>query len=332
MIRDLYADVTIGAQSLDILEVEVQEGHKQTCSRCTITVEDTKDVTLNDEITIDMGFDNNHTTIFSGFVDEIVYTRLPGTYEISGRDVMKLATEHWLVSPNIENPWSRRNIQAENLISDLLSEAQIDAYASFDLDTSNYTFGVQGPAEFNLMSTWDAIRTICHILAYNCYAEDDVVYFSRVLPEPAEGKTSNAHEFTTGDSGNIILVDYGYNTDNLRNRVVVFGKDGIKAEAKTSSPYLPNTPSTFYKTAIVSSELIDQQSMADDAASYNLNLYNRLTEFMRIDAEGDPNIRVRDTVLVNESYTGNNDLWFVYAINHRLSAEEGYSMSMDLVK
>jgi len=316
-----YKAVTIGGNPIDILNIEVSNGHKQTCARCSIETDDITGVNLNQEILVDIGYVGNHGQIFKGYVDEISETRMPGTYSIEGRDILKKAIEHFIVSADIEVPWCRSHITAEGLVEDLLNEAQIYAYNG---DVTHFTFGIQCPAEFNLMSSWDAISQICNILAYNCFAVTGTVYFTRVFPIPSGAPTAN---FTVGNAGNILTIKYNYNTENLRNRVVVFGYGGIYAERKVASPYLPVD---FYKTAIVSSELIEQQSMADDSAQYNLQLYNKLTESLHIDAEGDHTVKCRDTVSVTEPFTGMSaDHWFVFSINHRID-DAGYKMSMSL--
>jgi len=321
--KKLYTDITIGSDTIDPISVEVSEGYNQVTSRCSIETEDILDIDLNNEITIDMGFEGNHQVLFKGYVDEIQATRLPATYGIEGRDVLKLAIEHYIVTESLDNPWSRSNISAEDLVRDLLKEALIYNYNGA---VSHYTFGVEGPAEFNLMSSWDSINKVCQILAYNCWADNGIVYFDRIFPEPA-GASSKS--FTVGNAGTIVTVNYNYNTDELRNKVVVFGKDGIYAEDHIVSPYLPPG---FYKTAIVSNSLIDTQSMADDSASYNLQLYNRLTETMSIEAEGDPTVRCRDTVDVTEPFTEMvAEKWFVYAVSHRID-NNGYKISLNLTK
>ncbi len=320
-IRTLYDDVTIGGNSVDIKQVEVSEGYKQTTATFNVELEDAAGLEVNDEVEIDIGYTDSHGVIFEGYVDNIQYNRLPGTYTLTGRDILKLAQEHYIVSTDLENPWSRNNISAEDLVEDLLAEASITSYSGA---ATGFTFGVQNDAEFNLMASWDAISTICRILAYNCWAENGVVYFDRVFPIP---DVSASQAFTVGDSGNIIVIEYGYSTDNLRNKVVVFGLLPIYAEASIASPYLPDG---FYKTAIVSSELIDSQSMADDSAAYNLDLYNKLTESARIDAPGIYTVRCRDTISITEPFTGmDEDLWFVYSITHTLGPN-GYTMSISL--
>lgn len=331
-----YSNVVINGITLDTISVEVAEGHEQTCARFSVEVEDTTGIDLNDTVTIKMGYVGDNGIVFKGYVDEIVQSRMPGTYSIKGRDVLKRAIEHYLVTTNIDNPWSRSHITAENLVRDLLKEAGITDYSGAH---TSFTFGTQCPAEFNLMSSWDAIRTICNIIAYNCYCVDGRVYFQRVFPIPTIPAPPGSFELKTGTGGNTTFIDYGYNTDNLRNQVIVFGLGGIYAEAHSATTPCPPgwpapctfLPAGFYKTAIVSSEFIDSDGMAEDSAKYNLELYNKLTESLRIEAEGDHRLRCRDTVTVTDLiFTGMNaDEWFVFSITHKIS-DEGYTMSVNL--
>jgi len=321
----LYTDPETTVPLTGIVGLEVAEGHGQTTGRASIEMSNLDNVTLNKRISINMGFEDGHGLMFVGYIDEITTTRPPGHYTLECRDLLKKAVEHFLVTTDIEDPWSRTNIPAEDLVGDLLAEARIDISHYHKVETL-FTFGVEGPAEFNLMSSWDAINTICNILAYSCWCENGEIYFDRVFPVPDGPAT---HAFAVGEDGDIISIDYGYNTENLRNQVVVFGKEGIYAEASIPSPYLPDD---FYKTAIVSSELIQTQGMADKSAEYNLDLYNKLTENLRVDAEGDCTVRCRDTVSVTEPYTEMDEaLWFVYSITHRVD-NSGYTMSMNLTR
>ncbi|GAI91531.1 unnamed protein product, partial [marine sediment metagenome] len=182
-IRTLYSDITIGIYTVDAIQVEVSEGYKQASATFNIELEDATDLTVNDAVEIDIGYTDSHGKIFEGYVDTIQYNRFTNRYTITGRDVLKLAQEHWIVSADLENPWSRNNISAEDLVRDLLLEATISDYSGA---VSSFTFGVQNDAEFNLMSSWDAINMICKILAYNCWAENGTVYFDRVFPIPAD--------------------------------------------------------------------------------------------------------------------------------------------------
>lgn len=312
----------VGVTMSNIISVEINEAYKQPCARFRLETYSPGDFGLNDYITIDLGFTGDTSEVFQGFIDSISTTRRPGVYEVIGRDVIKRAIDHWIVTTDLENPWSRSNISAEDLVGALLNEAGITGYSG---DTSSFTFGVQGPVEFQLVSAWDAIERLCMIIAWRCYAKDGTAYFKGILPEPDGVASKN---LLVGNSGNITNIRYDISTDNLRNRVVVFGKEGIYAEASAVSPYLPDD---FYKTAIVSSELIDQQSMADDAADYNLALYNRLTEVASCDLLGLHDVRARDTVNVEESFTGITGDWFVYSATHRVD-QNGYTTQLHLTR
>lgn len=323
--KSLYYNVKINGIAQDIISVEVNESHGQTCARVSVELERINGFTLNSYIEVDMGYIDSHGIIFRGFVDDISDTRPDGTHRIEGRDVLKRAIEHFLVTTDLENPWSRSNITAEHLVGDLLHEAGIVNYSG---DTTLFTFGVTCPAEFNLMSSWDAVNTICNIIAYNCYAVDGIVYFKRITTTPSGPPTFTFKSGSPGSGGNVTFIEYSYNTDNLRNKVVVFGRYPVYAEAKEASPYLP---SGFYKTAIVSSEMIDDD-MAQRSADYNLALYNKLTETLRVEAEGDYRVRCRKTVRITEPFTGmlNSD-WFVTAVTHRIS-NDGFQTSVSMVR
>jgi len=333
--RLLYCNTVIGGTPIDVLSVEVNEGHKQTTARFSLETEDITGLNLNQTVTIDLGFVGSHGQVFVGYVDEIAESAWPGVYTISGRDVLKRAIEHYIVTTDLEHPWSRENIDAAWLVRDLLKEAGITNYIA---GASSFDFGTSHPAEFNLMSVWDAITQICNILAYNCWAENGTVYFARVFPVPTIPAPPLSKHFDVGTAGNIEVIDYQYNTDNLRNKVVVFGREGIYAARQSNTTPCAGNPAAnctylpagFFKTAIVSSEMIDTHSMADSSAQYNLVLYNKLTESLRLEAEGDYTVRCRDTVTVTEPFTGmSNDPWFVYSITHRIDTS-GYKLVITL--
>ena len=322
--KPLYYSLTSDGNPIDVTSIEVAEAYKQACARCSFEVEDITNIELNSTIIADFGYVGDHAQLFKGYVDEIGYSRMPGLYRVECRDILKRAIEHYIVMPDLENPWERENIQAETLVGDLLNEAGIAAYAP---DVTHFTFGTNGPAEFNLISSWDAIGQVGSIIAWYCYAEDGVVYFKETWPVPVGAPS---HTFVTGDAGEIISIEYSKSTDNLRNKAICYGKDGISAEASAVSPFLP---AGFYKTAIVSNQLIDTQAMAQSSCDYNLNLYNKLTETVHLEIEGNPNVRARETVRVTEAFSEVDSDWFVYSTRHRISVDNAtYQVSLALVK
>jgi hypothetical protein len=277
---------------------------------------------LGDSITVGIGYTGDTPTVFKGYVTGIADEILPGIHEISCQDVLWRAAQHWIVATDLANPFRRTNIAVEDLIGDLLAEAGITNYSG---DSPGFTLatGVQ-PAEFQLVSSLDACNQVADIVAWHIYADQGgTVHFKNIIPEPGSSSAS----FVTGTSGTIITANQKINTDNLRNKVVVFGYPPITAEAHASSSYLP---AGFYKTAIIASPLIDTQSMADGTASYNLNKWNRAAYSIDIEVEGDPDLHARQTVSVTESFTGASGDWFVYDVTHDFQKQ--YITRMTLVK
>ena len=313
-IRNITYLVTVDGDSVDIVSCEVSSSFKTFVSKASFTVYSANSSWLGKEVEISLGYNGSNTKIFEGYVDDVAYTRLPGTYEITCSDILRLAEKHYIVTDSLEEPWSRENITAEDLVGDLLEEAGITSYDGY---TSHFTFGVDGKVEFNITAVSDAISQICNILATNVYAVNGTAYFRQTMPVPTGSPSKTITDY--------IQADYTYGTEQLRNKVVVFGKKDIYAEASESSPYLPTG---FYQTAIVSSELIDSQSMADSSADYNLELYNKLTEELKLDIEGDPSIFVRDTIHVTNATIDMDDDWFVYSVKH--SMDDTFTTSLYL--
>jgi len=312
--------VVVGGNGLSVERVEVVHNYNQPCGRCTIVTNNLAGAELGDGIGITMGYVGNTAQRFTGTVDKITSVTEEGLHTIEGRDALRKAVDFLLVTDDPDNPWLRENISAEALVGALLAEAGLTNYLG---DASSFTFN---QAPFQLTTAWQAIDQVCSILAWHCWAQvSGQVRFANVLPEPSGSPVATLE---TGDEGELIVISHLKSTDNLRNKVVVFGKEGIAATASAASPYLPGG---FYQTAVISSELIDTQEMADQAASYNLNKWNKLTESVTCQALGDPSIDCRDTVEVIESWAGVSGNWFVYSITHRLASSR-YVMDLTLAK
>lgn len=298
-------DVTVDSSPVKIAGLQFSDGFKNPISKLSFDCDDGASTWLGKPVTATLHIGAVNELIFTGYVDEVVYSRFVDSYEVTCSNVLRLAKEHWIVPNNLESPWSRSNISAENLVRDLLAEAGLTNYSGA---TSSFTFGTQSPAEFMLMSVMDAIDQINNILAYTIYVEGSTVYWDQIFPVPSGTPVKTLDKF--------IQIDHVVSTKNLRNKVVVFGKNGIREEASAVSPHLP---SGFYQTAIVSSELIDTSSMASQSAAYNLQLYNKLTEQVRVDIEGDPTLKVNDTVRITHAPLGIDSDWFIYSLNHDFS-------------
>jgi len=308
---------------IDAVEIEVFESYGQASARCSITTPDYGSLDLGDWIDVSIGFDSANGQVFGGYIQNINSERLPGYHTIEASDVLIRAAEHLIVSADLENPYQKWNITAEDLVKDLLNEAGI---TSFSGGSPGFTFATgEVPVEFQLVFAWDAIQMVNDIVAWHVYADmSGTVHFADIDPVPG----SPSATFITGNSGTIVIAQRTKSTDNLRNKVVVFGLPPITSVASSVSPYLP---AGFYKTAVISSHLIDTQSMADTTASYNLSKWNKLTESMIIEAEGDYTLHARDTVTVTESFTGTSgEDWFIHDITHSL--REVYTIRLNLVK
>jgi len=319
-VKQLSHTIGIGGNSISATNIEVNAGYGQPCSRFIVETNNLNNADLGDVANITLGYVGDTAQVFSGYVDKISSVSESGIYTLEGRDKLRRAVDFLIATDSPDTPWLRENISAEALVGDLLNEAGITDYSG---DTSNFTFYY---APFQLVTSWNAINQICSIIAWHCWAKvDGQIRFASILPEPSGAPSAS---ISSGAGGELVILSYHKSTDNLRNKVIIFGKGGITATASASSPYLP---SGFYQTAVISSELIDTQDMAQSSANYNLNKWNRLTESINCQALGDPSIKCRDTIEVTETWAGISGNWFVYSITHRMS-ESQYLIDLTLTK
>jgi len=320
-VKTLHYNITAG---IDAESIEIYEGYSQAVARCSIITPDYGSLGLSDKIEIDIGYTGESGKVFTGYIQSINAEQLPGHYVIEASDVLIKAVEHLIVSIDLDNPFSRRNISMEDLVEDLLNLAGITNYSG---DTSHFTLATgEEPAEFQLIFSMAAINQIANIIAWHCYADHNgEVFFKDIKPTPSGAPS---HTFSVGTSGNLLVVNRSISTDNLRNKIIIFGAPEIRAEASVVSPYLP---ANFYKTAVISTELIDTQSMADLSAAYNLDKWNKLTEILQVETLGNYEIHARQTVAVSETFTGASGNWFVNNVTHRFN-KGGYMTNMTLVK
>ena len=316
MIRDISYSVEVDSDAKEVIAIEYNDGFKTPITKLQFETTEATIDWLGKGIDVSLTRDALSEEVFSGYVENVSYTEMPGTYEITCSNELIKARNHWIVMGDIDSFWTRENIAAETLIGDLLAEAGLTNYNG---DVSSFTFGTNGPVEFNLLSVMDAIDQLNNILAYSIYMDGDTIRWSQTFPVP-----SGAPLYTYTDFMSIVK---SVQTKNLRNKVVAFGKDGIYAEASAVSPYLPEG---FYQTAIVSSQLIDTQGMASSAVNYNLQLYNKLGQELKVEIEGDPRVKVRDTVHITYSPLSIDEDWFVYSV--RQSFADTFTTSLTLRK
>lgn len=310
--------------SVRATSIEITADYNELCRRASIDTRDVQGLDIGDEIEITMGFTGSTGKLFHGSVKAVEVANPPGLFTLQCLDDLWRAKEFWFVPEDLDNPWSRSNIAAEDLQEDILNECGITSYSA---DFSpGFTFATgEVPVEIKLVAAADPIGWVNEITGGHVYCDNSgTVHYCNIEPVPGSPSAS----LSTGDSGTLVFSNYTKSDENLRNRVVVFGAPGISATRDAVSPYLPDG---FYKTAIISHGMIDTEWIAQAAAELNLSVLNRLTEGIVVEAEGDPDIDCRDTVTVTESFTGISGNWFVLIATHTMDAS-GYRMRLTLKK
>lgn len=301
----------------------VTDSHAAPTSTALVVTEDTT-LDVGDLVEIDGGYVSNHNVLFKGYVKEIQVREAEKLYNITLSNIMIRAVDYYLVASNPDNPFRRSNIKAETVVKQLLAIAGITSYVS---DPTLFTFAVHNPMEVNLTGIYDYCRFIADILAYHLYADNNgTAHFINRRPYVMGSDVS------VGTIDNYDLLDFlfAYSDNDLRNRIVVYGSEGIYAESKVASPYLP---AGYYKSAAVSAPgVIDTQTMADQSADYNLELLNRLTYRCNLTIIGDPSYVVRQVVTLDKpDVVGASDDWYIYGVEHTIS-KDGYTTGLELRK
>jgi hypothetical protein len=312
----LYASVT---NTTSPLNIRFSEAHNDSAPMITIECVSTT-LTIGDSLSVDIGYSASHGVIFNGYVKNIVKSAKALVTKITGYGTMIRAVDYFLASLNPDDPFTRSNITAESLVGDLMSEAGLTDYG---YDATSFTFATQNPMEVNLVSVYEFCNMIANTLAWHLYADSNgKVWFVDRKPYIMGGDSSSA----TLTESDILSSSHLNSERDLRNRIVVYGADGIYAEAKAESIYLP---SGFYKTVVASAYWIDSQSMAQQAADYNLTALNRLTIEATITIIGDYSISARDVITVTETNTDISGTWYVYGVEHSWSSR-GYTTTLIL--
>lgn len=268
-----------------------------------------------------LGYDGTGTRVFSGYVKNIEVKEPTLMYSITCSDILVRAMDFFIASSTPENPFTRNNIKAEDLVRDVIALSGLTNYSG---ESTLFTFGINNPVEVNLTTSYDYARFIGDIIAYNLYADmDGVVHFKRRLPYIMPGDSP----ITTISYNNCISFNYTRTDKDLRNRVVVYGASGVSAEASASSPYLP---SGYYKTVVVAAPTVfDNTGMAQQSADYNLEILNRLTQSLHLVIVGNPLIVPRQTLTISDAYGDLNGDWYIFSVAHS-SDSSGFITSIEL--
>lgn len=277
---------------------------------------------LGDYVEIDMGNTDSHGVIFRGYVKSLTRNVPSNTTTIDCQDKFVRAAEYFIASSDPENPLTYSNINAEDLIENVLTLAGL---TSFEKDSTYFTLGVNDmPVEINLVAAYDFCKQIADIVTWSFWydSSSDKVYIKNRKPFPMYGDSGQPGDFAdTGIAYEITgvnqLLDYKYTISekDLRNKVVVYGANNITSTASEESPWLPTG---FYKTSVIAlPTLINDQGIADDTATYNLYLLHRLSYTLNCSIDINHTILPRDCMYVTLAEQGiARQLWYVYSVNH----------------
>jgi hypothetical protein len=321
----------------DFVSINVATQHQQSVATATIQCQSTtKDI--GDEVNIDLGYVGNHGHIFKGYVKQIERSTPNGTYQVTCHDVLSRAVDYFFVPDNPDAPFRRANIKAEDLVEDVLREAGL---TSFDFDATSFTFAVTAGvyAEVKLVSAYDYANGITDVISWHMWANNvgtiklknrKPYWMAAGSPESSQpGYTADTALKTISDGlggSGVLQASYFEHERDLRNRIVVHGTPGTTAIATASSPYLP---AGYYKSAALYWPILDSQSIADKAASYNLSLLNRLSVGLGLTIIGDHELLAHDAVHATINKLGIDDDFYIYYAEHNWSAK-GYTTTLEL--
>jgi hypothetical protein len=320
-----YLDHSLSGVS-GLINVTIKESYSGSVSQAVIECDSTT-LELGDSISFQIGFTGDTGNIFTGYVRDI-QKDLPDVKTIVlCEDELTKAIDYFMASDDPENPFSRQNITTEDLVEDILNEAGITNFTA-DLPFTA-TWGTNGSkVEFNLTTAWLAAKTVADMFAWHIYTDrNGLVHFTEDHPY-VEGGDTSSFVWDIPTTENILAIGYSKSAEELRNRVVVYGSGSITATASASSSYLPPG---FYKTAVIASQIITNGNQAQQAADLNLARFNRLTESLSMQVEGDWRITPRLFATVTSTYLGVSGDWFIFQAEHQFG-KAGYVTNVTLVR
>lgn len=305
----------------NVLSVQYSDSHVAATSTAQVAAVSTS-LDIGDSVNVYIGYVGDNFKCITGFVKSIEHKEPERFYVITIANALIRAVDFFIAASNPEEPFSRQNIDAEDLIGDLLALAGITNYSP---QSTSFTFAINNPVEVNLTGCYDYCHFLANIIAFTLYADNDgQVHLINRRPYVVGAE---AADFTINANDNKIL-DWSYDKSDhdIRNKVIVYGSEGIHEEASASSPYLPVG---FYRTVVVAAAgVIDSSSMASQAADYNLEILNRLTEKFTIVIEGRTGINPRTIMNISNLDSEVNGKWYVYAVEHRID-KSGYITSIE---
>jgi len=321
MAEILYATCT---STTGIISVTYSDSHVSPVSTAVVSAINTS-LDIGNSVTVYIGYVGDNFKAITGYVKNIEFKEPERFYTITISNVLIRAVDFFIASENPDAPFSRQNILAENLIGDLLELAGLTNYTP---ESTSFTFAISTPVEVNLTGCYDYCKFLSDIIAFTLYADNDgEVHLINRRPYPVGAEPAD-YTFDVAD-GKILEASYGISDANIRNKVIVYGSAGIHKTASATSPYLP---AGFYRTIVVAAPgVIDSNSMAQQAADYNLDLLNRLTQKVNLTMVGTTGVVPRTIATVTVPDIGVSGKWYVYAVEHNWS-KAGYLLSIELRK
>lgn len=318
---ELYATCT---STSNIISVSFADSHVAATSTANVTAISTS-LNIGDSVSVHIGYVGDEFKCITGYVKNIELKEPEKQYVITIANALIRAVDFFIAADDPEHPFTRSHITAEDLIQDIL---ELSGLTSFDMESTSFTFAINNPVEVNLTGCYDYAKFLANIIAYTLYADNNgTVHLINRRPYPVGSEPADYTLTVAGDD----LIEAGYEKSDhdIRNKVIVYGSAGIHATASATSPYLPGG---FYRTVVVAAPgVIDTQSMAQQAADYNLDLLNRLTQKVTITMKGQTNIFPRKIADVTVSDIGVSGKWYVYSVQHDFG-KQGYTTTLELRK
>jgi len=316
-----------GVSTGDLEACQVTESYNSPSATAVLEVYDTS-LDLGDAITVSVGYDASNTKVFEGFVSQIEINVPRHVITVTCEDVLTKAVNYFIASTNPDNPIEYSNILSEDYVENVLALAEVTDFN--ENVPGSFTWATDLPAEVNLITSWQAAKEMADMLAWHIYANrDGEVWFVDRKPY-IMGGDSSSHSWDETAGTEVLSLSYTKSTQELRNKVVVYGREGVYASKEASSPYLYS--STYRKTAVIAHPLIQTNSLAQTTADYNFDLWNRLTEVVQLEIEGDPTVIARQIATVTGSaFTGVSGDWFIYQARHDFGLR-GYTTEVHLTR
>lgn len=285
------------------------------------------ELSIGDVVSIELGYQGDSGLVLSGGLVKGIKASVPGyEYSIEIYDQLVLASDAYIAPDNPDSPYTANNVEASVLFGNLLSTfAGITNYSG---DATIFTFGVPNPTPIKMVSVMDMLTNIAKITNYIFYDDNGTVRFRDRRPYLLDSDTPG-YVISEGPGGNILGGSYSRSDKALRNRVVVYGSPGVQATAQAGSPYLPTG---YYKTAVISHELIQSNAQAQETANLNLAWLNRLSETCEVTIIGRWQSRPIDIVGVTSPFWGMTDYPFFCVSCHHNLGTGGYETVLTLVR